>query len=87
MPAGRDAAAEPPTVLEPLAEPDEPPGVGLMEPAAALPVVPVEDDVLPLAVPAEPLLMLLDARSQHCVVREPAAPGVEGEVGLPELWA
>lgn len=84
MPAGRDAAAEPPTELDPPIEPDEPPGVGLVEPGAALPVVPVRAPALPDVVALPALLMLLVARSQHCV-DDPDAPGAEGEgvVGLP----
>lgn len=89
MPAGRDAAVEPPTELEPLAEPpDMPPGDGLAEPGAALPVVPADDEALPdAALPLMPdlLLMLLVARSQHCV-DDPDAPGAEGE-GVVLVWA
>ena len=93
MPAGRDAAVEPPTELEPLAEPDGAMPPGLAEPEAALPVVPVAElplepvdgDVLPLTPADDWFLMLLVARSQHCV-DDPDAPGDDGE-GVVLVWA
>lgn len=87
MPAGREAAAEPPTELEPLAEPDGamPPGDGLVEPVAALPVVPVRAPAVPDVLALPELLMLLVAISQHCV-DEPDAPGDDGE-GVVLVWA
>ena len=79
MPAGREAAAEPPTELEPLAEPDGAMPPGALEPEAALPVVPVADEPLE-ALPLKPDddLMLLVARSQHWV-EDPDAPGADGD--------